>query len=292
MFVRSAPLVLSFFLGTVLCACGPQKPAPAQEKTSASSQAETKSQPSSTPTVPTDSPKNPAFGLYVLALSWSPNFCCSHSKTDQCDAMAGSFAATHLTLHGLWPNYNDEQEKQFHAAYPQFCGDFKRCKNSRDRSCSPDPSSIPADMKKLGPGYVGDNYFLANHEWPKHGSCSGLDAKQYFQAAVDSMKKRPNEGTPDALRNAVGKSISLTELQNSFGIPATSVMLSCDSNCRLEQVELCLGRDEKGNPTDPVPCPSNAKSSQYNNGCVLQKCEQVSVQAAGECSIDGRKRKK
>lgn len=238
-------------------------------------------------TEPIDSPPSGSpFGLYVLALSWAPNFCCGHSGKEQCTGLPDTFAATHLTLHGLWPNYTDAESKAKHAAYPQFCGDYKRCKSGRDKSCEPSPSTIPAEMKKLGPGYVGDNYFLADHEWPKHGSCTGLDAATYFKAALDAMKARPgDEGTPEALRAAIGKTISRTDLQNSFGAPPSSVLLSCDAQCRLTQVGICLAHDNKGLPTTATECPANTTSSNYDNGCFTHNCTQISVQAAGSCDI-------
>ncbi len=43
-------------------------------------------------------------------------------------------------------------------------------------------------MTKYGPGYLGDGDFLANHEWPKQGSCSGLSAPDYFASAVVALK--------------------------------------------------------------------------------------------------------
>src|SRR6266536_5805604 len=40
----------------------------------------------------------------VLALSWQPSFCETHSSKPECAAeTAASFEATHFTLHGLWP---------------------------------------------------------------------------------------------------------------------------------------------------------------------------------------------
>lgn len=231
-------------------------------------------------------PAGTPFGLYLLALSWSPNFCCGHENKQECSTLTGSFAATHLTLHGLWPNYTDAESKVARVAYPQFCGDFKRCKNARDGSCAPDPATIPAEMSKLGPGYVTDGYFLAVHEWPKHGSCTGLDAATYFRAGIDAMKRLPgDEGTPAPLRAAVGKSISVAELQGAFGGPPSSVLLGCDRKCRLSQVSVCLGHDAKGLPTTPVACPSNTTTSDYDNGCVTHGCAEVLVQAAGSCDI-------
>ena len=78
-------------------------------------------------------------------------------------------------------------------------------------------------MKTLGPGYVADHDFLADHEWPKHGSCTGLAPAAFFGAALAAMKALPGDGTPALLRAAVGRDVDLTELLHSFGVPAESV---------------------------------------------------------------------
>ena len=87
-----------------------------------------------------------SFGLYVLALTWAPSFCCLHADKDECRGLEGSYAAKHLTLHGLWPNYTDA-EVHGRQTYPQFCGDYAHCKAGHDASCEPDPKSIPEDAR-------------------------------------------------------------------------------------------------------------------------------------------------
>jgi ribonuclease T2 len=228
------------------------------------------------------------FGLYVLALSWAPNFCCTHESKGQCAGLATSFGADHLTLHGLWPNYTDAESAQAGADYPQFCGRYKACKgrNAPD-FCYPDPSDIPAEMSKYGPGYVTDDNFLANHEWPKHGSCSGLDAKTFFADTIGALLKLPGDGgTPDVLRRNVGGEVKPADLQQSFG-NASSVLLSCDQSCNLMQVGICLAHDAQGNPTQQIACPDNVTQSDYDNGCITHGCSSIKIQRVGQCSTGG-----
>ncbi len=217
-----------------------------------------------------------SFGLYVLALSWAPSFCCGHPDKEECANLATAYAGTHLTLHGLWPNFTDA-EAHGRVTYPQFCGSYGHCKNHHDASCEPDPSTLPAEMKDLGPGYVGDHDFLAAHEWPKHGSCTRLEPKAYFDAALGAMKaiKAP----------ALSGDMPLADLQKAFGIPVESVLLSCDSKCRLSQVSFCLAHDAKDLPTTPLACPSNTTNAQYDNGCVTRGCATVTIPAAGSCEV-------
>ncbi len=221
-----------------------------------------------------------SFGLYVLALSWAPSFCCTHPGKEECADLATSYAGTHLTLHGLWPNFTDA-EAHGRITYPQFCGSYGHCKAHHDASCEPDPSTLPAEMKDLGPGYIGDHDFLAAHEWPKHGSCTGLAPKAYFSAALGAMKAI-------AMPPLAGD-IPLADLQRAFGIPAESVLLSCDSKCRLSQVSFCLAHDAKDLPTTPLACPVNTTNAQYDNGCVTRGCATVTIPAAGSCDVATKK---
>lgn len=227
------------------------------------------------------------FGLYVLALSWAPNFCCTHSSKQECQGLQGSFGATHLTIHGLWPNYTDAQAHQAGAGWPQYCAPYGSCQTNPPSGCDPDPSTIPADMTTYGPGYVSDNDFLADHEWPKHGSCTGLDSGTYFSSAITSLKALPgDQGTPDLLTRNIGGSVAATDLRAAFGSPE-SVMLSCDSSCNLTQVSICLTNAASGQPGTRTACPSNVTSSAYDNGCFVNHCQNVKIQAAGQCSGGG-----
>jgi len=231
-----------------------------------------------------------AFGLYVLALTWAPSFCCGHPDKEECANLGDAFAATHLTLHGLWPNYTDDESARRSTAYPQFCGAYEHCKRAHDKSCEPDPATIPADMRQLGPGYIGDHDFLADHEWPKHGSCTGLAPADYFRAALGAMKALPGEGTPDALRGAIGGEIALADLARAFGVPRDAVLLGCDAQCRLQSVSFCLAHDARNQPTTAMACPTNTTNARYDNGCVTRGCQQVKIPAAGSCDATDHRR--
>ena len=249
--------------------------------------------------VTADAPSGPpgpgpktSFGLYLLALSWEPQFCATHSGKEECANLAGSFGANHFTIHGLWPEYNDTETAAGKGYYPAFCGGYKKCNNhSPPADCLPDPASIPADMAKYGPGYVSDNDFLANHEWPKHGSCTGLADGPYFQAAIDTLLRQGgDQGTPAAVVAAAGKSIALTDLKAAFGDPS-AVMASCDASCNLIQVELCVAHDDNNVPTTLTACPQSAVTTPYDNGCSntdgSPRCPNVTLMAPGASAPTG-----
>lgn len=224
------------------------------------------------------------FGLYVFATTWTPNFCCTSSGKSECDDLGSSFGGDHLTIHGLWPNYTDAEEPSPSNTYPIYCAPYDKCQGHHPpKSCDPNPADIPAQMAKYGPGYVSDDYSLADHEWPKHGSCTGMDDGQYFNQAITQLLAQPgDQGTPELIRKNIGASVALGELQAAFGDPA-SVLLRCDSKCNFEGVGICWAHDDKNVPTAQVACPKNTTTSSYDNGCVLNGCDQVKIQAVGQC---------
>ena len=237
-------------------------------------------------------PKAP-FGLYMLALSWAPQFCSTHGGKEQCEGLDTAFAGNHFSLHGLWPQYTDAEGKQYGADYPVFCGQYSVCntKGNANPACLPDPSSIPAQMATLGPGYVTDDNFLANHEWPKHGSCTGLASGPYFQAAINLLLALPgDQGTPAPVAAALGKEIALSDLLASFG-DASAVVAACDSQCNLMQVGLCYAHDENNVPTTLAACPVAVLNSSYDDSCGAyagrKGCASVKLMVPGAASGGG-----
>src|SRR5271156_6926243 len=100
------------------------------------------------------------FDFYVLSLSWSPSFCAeaaerhaNRSAGPQCGARPYSFV-----VHGLWPQYD--------KGFPEYC----QVPSPRlDRG-------IVSSMLDLMPAPP-----LIFNEWDKHGTCSGLAPRAYFE---------------------------------------------------------------------------------------------------------------
>lgn len=107
------------------------------------------------------------FDFYVMSLSWSPQFCAIRPEDRQCGRDYG------LVLHGLWP--------QFQKGYPQTCS-HKRISKELVRS-----------FNGLYP-----NERLAFHEWAKHGTCSGLEPRDYLEL---SQTLKEAFISPPALQN-------------------------------------------------------------------------------------------
>lgn len=164
------------------------------------------------------------FDFYVLALSWSPSFCAASSEKgrapkEQCGARPFSFV-----VHGLWPQYE--------RGFPEFCQ-------------NPPPRldrNIVSSMLDLMPAPR-----LIFHQWDKHGVCSGLNARAYFETI---RRARAQVKIPDPFLE-LEKPITVTpdEVEDEFvkanaGMAREGIAVTCDSR-RLQEVRICLSRDLK-----------------------------------------------
>jgi len=162
------------------------------------------------------------FDFYVLALSWSPSFCEAAGERgtppqQQCAARPYSFV-----VHGLWPQY----EKGF----PEFC---QVPAPRLDRN-------IVSSMLDLMPAPR-----LIFHEWDKHGTCSGLNPRAYFETV---RKARALVKIPDAyIEPKQYLTVTPGEVEEAFvkvnpGLPRDAIAVTCDRR-RLGEVRICVGKD-------------------------------------------------
>jgi ribonuclease T2 len=161
------------------------------------------------------------FDYYLLALSWSPEFCYSHPDSPECSKHLG------LIVHGLWPQYNGS------STGPEHCGN------------QPGPAN-PNSLLDIMP-----TVSLVEHEWTTHGTCSGLNANDYF-----ALLRRvfTNFHPPPTLQHPNRQSIvRLADLKHAIaqsnpGLNESEIVLTCRGRY-LSEVELCLSKDGK-----PQPC--------------------------------------
>jgi ribonuclease T2 len=166
------------------------------------------------------------FDFYVLSLSWSPSFCEAASERDngnggrssaQCGGRPFSFV-----VHGLWPQYEH--------GFPDYC---QRPSPRLDRN-------IMTSMLDLMPAPG-----LIFNEWDKHGTCSGLGARAYFETIrkARSAVKIP----PEFLELSAPKTVAPAEIEDAFikvnpGLSNSAIAVTCDRT-RLSEVRICLSKD-------------------------------------------------
>ena len=167
------------------------------------------------------------FDYYVLALSWSPNWCAIEGDakgSDQCDARHDHG----WIMHGLWP--------QFHRGWPSFCRTAER----------PPSRGMTADMADIM-GTSG----LAWHQWNKHGSCSGLSAAGYYDLSREAYSTVVRPTVFRKLDKEVRLPASVVEdafLQANPKIDADGLTVTCRDGF-IQEVRVCLSKS-----LDPVPC--------------------------------------
>jgi ribonuclease T2 len=164
------------------------------------------------------------FDYYVLSLSWSPSFCeeaeergNGRRSSAQCGGRPFSFV-----VHGLWPQYEH--------GFPQYC-----------QRPSPRLSrNIMTSMLDLMPAPG-----LIYNEWDKHGTCSGLDERAYFETV---RKARAAVKMPEQYRElSEPKTVAPAEIEDAFvkanpGLTSSAIAVTC-SRTRLSEVRICLSKD-------------------------------------------------
>ncbi|HZP79322.1 MAG TPA: ribonuclease T2 [Pseudolabrys sp.] len=164
------------------------------------------------------------FDFYVLSLSWSPSYCdtsreryADRTPDQQCTTRPYSFV-----VHGLWPQYEE--------GFPSYC---QVPAPRLDRG-------VVASMLDLMPSPR-----LIFHEWDRHGTCSGLSARAYFETVrkARAVVKIPPEYL--ALNEAL--TIAPTEIKEAFlkvnpSLPQDAIAVACD-NKRLTEVRICVSKE-------------------------------------------------
>ncbi|MFW8595459.1 ribonuclease T2 family protein [Cribrihabitans neustonicus] len=171
------------------------------------------------------------FAYYVLALSWSPNWCAHEGDArgaEQCDARH-DFG---WTLHGLWP--------QNERGWPSYC---------RSTARPPSRAMTAAMADIMGSGG------LAWHQWKKHGTCSGLEAEEYFALSREAYGKIRRPEVFRRLERPVTLPAAVVEeafLEANPALSAEGVTITCRSGA-IQEARICLTK-----ALDPVACGADA----------------------------------
>ena len=167
------------------------------------------------------------FDYYVLALSWSPNWCALEGdarRSPQCMADSGHG----WVLHGLWPQYQ--------RGWPSYC---------------PTIHAQPTRAMTAGMADIMGTSGLAWHQWRKHGVCSGLTADAYFALSRRAYGKITRPAVFHQLDRPVRLPARLIEeafLKENPGLVPDMLTVTCRDG-RIQEVRICLSKD-----LTPVPC--------------------------------------
>ena len=167
------------------------------------------------------------FDYYVMALSWSPNWCALEGAakgSPQCDTKEDHG----WVLHGLWP--------QYHRGWPSFC---------------PTPEPQPQRSLTNTMADIMGTSGLAWYQWKKHGVCSGLSARAYYDL---SRKAYESVVRPPVFRK-LNKTITLpaSVVEDAFlkanpSLSRDMITITCRAG-HIQEARICLSKD-----LSPVPC--------------------------------------
>ena len=181
------------------------------------------------------------FDFYVMSLSWSPGFCATPAG-DRDEMQCGPQRHFAFVLHGLWPQYEER-------GWPQDC------------STGQVDNQIVESMWPIMPSTR-----LVRHEWAKHGTCSGLSAKEYFEEAAEAFL---SVKVPEAYRAPLKQiTVNPKDVQRDFAaanpkFAAGSFVVTCTNNGRfLQEVRACLTKDLEGRPCNREVQRSACRSSE------------------------------
>jgi len=159
------------------------------------------------------------FDYYLLSLSWSPSYCLTHPEDQQQCTRGYGFV-----LHGLWPQ-NDA------GGYPQSCavaggGELPAPAWDYARTLFPSPK-------------------LIQHEWERHGSCSGMDALGYFKTADRALAAVRVPAVLEAPRSS--RFMTAPEIVAAFraanpALAPDGLVVACRGD-ELSEVRVCLSRE-------------------------------------------------
>jgi len=148
-------------------------------------------------------------GHLLLAVSWQPAFCQTHQSKDECETQTGErFDATHLALHGLWPQPRGNE-------YCAVSNLNKRLDQNKAWSQLPRlnlTDSTRADLAVTMPGVAS---FLQRHEWYKHGSCYG-PPEEYFKDSLILMDQLNASKVRELFADNIGQRVSAQQIRDSF----------------------------------------------------------------------------
>ena len=124
---------------------------------------------------------------YLLALSWQPAFCETRPEKPEClTDDTKTFEATHVVLHGLWPQ---PYENVYCGVRTQIIALDKDSSKWLEMPAIELSKKTRKKLRKKMPGFASG---LHLHEWYKHGTCYSESAEEYYQeslALLDQVNK-------------------------------------------------------------------------------------------------------
>jgi ribonuclease T2 len=166
--------------------------------------------------------QTPVVEGWVLAYSWSPTFCNSRAgekDLEQC----GKGRKHGFIVHGLWPQF---------------------ARGGKPKDC-PAGTGVPKEVVDKALPLM-PSHQLIEHEWLKHGACTGLSPAEYYdktRAAADKVK------LPPSFKPDKPQTLSVAQVEKAFaetnkGLGPDGISVVCRKEMASE-VKICMDKDLK-----------------------------------------------
>jgi len=199
----------------------------------------------------------PPSEFYLFAMLWQPGVCQGAERNDPGCRSPRTFWNESFTIHGLWPDF-------FNGSWPQFC---RREPLKLDVINKIGLETMRTVWPNVAENESSSNYSsFWEHEWDKHGTCTGMTQEEYFTTTVDVFL---NIKTPAIIIKNIGKKISPNDIRDALG-GNDMVVLGCDENNNFFQAFVCLQEKDMGekrmartgeyNRFSIIPCPLPTKN--------------------------------
>ena len=198
----------------------------------------------------------PPFDFYLLAMTWHAAYCADgHSGQEDC--RLGSRRP--LVIHGLWP------ERLEPRTYPH--------------DCTAPRLDLPAAQLRVLQDYMpGVHSGLHVHEWREHGSCSGLDADEYFELSI-TLARELDAALASYLTTLAGRETDAAQVRAAADAVRAGLGATFTLHCRnlraapaalrdrpfLVEIRQCIDNDgADGRPATLLDC---ARVDRHDQGC-------------------------
>lgn len=161
------------------------------------------------------------FDYYLLALSWSPQYCADHVGEAGAGRQCAGPQSFGLVVHGLWPQNEN-------GSYPTAC-----------RPAGQVPRSVVARVLPIMPSPR-----LVQHEWATHGTCSGLTVDDFFDSISRAFRKvqiPPPLDEPHVTVSASVQRVKQLFAEANPGLSADMMTVICSGRERVvSEIHICL----------------------------------------------------
>ena len=172
---------------------------------------------------------------YVLALSWSPQYCRGReaSPREQLQCRAGRFG---FVLHGLWPQAAGGDSPRWCAFAPRLAEPL-----IRENLC------------------ISPSAQLIQHQWAKHGTCATANPRDYLRASARLFAK---VRYPD-MASLARRRVTVAQFRRAFAranlwLPERSIGVAATRGDYVGEVKHCLDASLKPHPCNAYDRGRNA----------------------------------